>query len=357
MPSESANSALEEAESVICRIVRRKLRVTLSNDDGRENNLDALDVLGDVRLKLVRKLSQTEDAPDAEIEDWASYAATVAYNCCNDYLRAKYPERSRLKNALMRLLQKCTGCAVWTSVHGEVLCSFAGQRNEAPDSSRVYELRSQTRVLPAEVQAPQSLETFSPAALLRLVEAVWEHVGGPVPVDDMISVVETVWGIKEAEDVSLTPEDEDTSSPLDRIASTEEQPDSAWLTRERLKLLWGAILQLLPWHRAAYLLNLRDGELDSFPHYGVASVEQIGESLAFTDQQFQILAAEVALNPTKVSQTSVFEGSGQKFVIYWKYIPLEDNTIAKVLGVTRAQVIAYRNKGIERLRRQLKGAV
>ena len=51
----------------------------------------------------------------------------------------------------------------------------------------------------------------------------------------------------------------------------------------------------------------------------------------------------------------MFEGSGQKFVIYWKYIPLEDNSIAKILGVTSAQVIAYRNKGIERLRRQLRG--
>ncbi len=355
MPRDSANSALEEAEPVICRIVRRKLRVTLRNDDGRENNLDALDVLGDIRLKLVRKLSQTEDAA---IEDWASYAATVAYNCCSDYLRAKYPERSRLKNALMRLLQKSSGCAVWTNSEGDVLCGFAGQRSLTPDSSRIFELRSHPRQLPAEVQTPQSLETFSPAVLLKLAEAVWEHTGGPVSVDDMISIVKSVWGIEEADDVSLSAgEDEDAGSPLDRIASPEPRPDSAWQARERLKLLWGAILQLLPWHRAAYLLNLRDGELDAFPYYGIASVEQIGESLAFTSEQYQILAGEVGLSATKLSQTSIFEGSGQKFVIYWKYIPLEDNTIAKVLNVTRAQVIAYRNKGIERLRRQLKGSL
>jgi len=73
--SPSVNSALEEAEPVICRIVRRKLHVTLRNDDGRENNLDALDVLGDIRLKLIRKLGQTEEP---SIDDWPSYAATVA---------------------------------------------------------------------------------------------------------------------------------------------------------------------------------------------------------------------------------------------------------------------------------------
>ena len=149
-------------------------------------------------------------------------------------------------------------------------------------------MRSQTRELPAEVQKPQSLETFSPAALLRLVEAVWEHTGGPVPVDEMIAIVERVWGIEEAEEVSLTPVEGETAAPLG-IESPQpgNSPDSAWLARERLKLLWGAILQLLPWHRAAYLLNLRDGELDAFPHYGVASVEQIGTAIALTDQQYQ----------------------------------------------------------------------
>lgn len=49
------------------------------------------------------------------------------------------------------------------------------------------------------------------------------------------------------------------------------------------------------------------------------------------------------------------EPSGRRFLFYWKYLPLEDNVIAVVLEVTRAQVIGYRNKAKERLKRMLKG--
>ena len=47
--------------------------------------------------------------------------------------------------------------------------------------------------------------------------------------------------------------------------------------------------------------------------------------------------------------------SGRRFLFFWKYLPLEDNVIAIVLEVTRAQVIGYRNKAKERLKRILKG--
>ena len=133
--------------------------------------------------------------------------------------------------------------------------------------------------------------------------------------------------------------------------------DSVWLATERLRLLWAAIQQLLPWHRAAYLLNLRDGELDALPYYGVATVEQIGEALALTPEQYAALSDALSLDEEARSQVSILSGSGQKFTAYWKYLPLEDNLIAGVLNATRPQVIAYRNKAIERLRRQLRSVL
>jgi hypothetical protein len=329
--------------------------VTLHADDGRENNLDALDVLGDIRLKLVRQVSE-----GTQIDDWASYVARVAYNTCNDYLRAKYPQRTRLKNALRRLLDKSSGYAVWPGEFGELLCGFAGQRNTPPDSTRAIELRNHPQQLPNDVLKPQSLDSVQPSAFLKLIDAVLDYVDGPVALDHMIAIIETVWGIEEAHDEPLmgdSSDDEAPAAPIDKLASTEPAPDSRWQTCERLKLLWGAITELLPHHRAAYLLNLRDGELDSFPYYGVASLEDIGESIALTDQQFLLLADELRLGEDLRIQASILSGSGQKFLIYFKYIPLDDNTIAKALGVNRTQVIAYRNKGIERLRRQLRGSL
>jgi NAD(P)-dependent dehydrogenase (short-subunit alcohol dehydrogenase family) len=71
-PPESASLLLEEAETVIRRVVRSKLRVTLRSEDYREQNLDAIDLLGDIRLKLIRKLSEEASAGiQAAIHAWA----------------------------------------------------------------------------------------------------------------------------------------------------------------------------------------------------------------------------------------------------------------------------------------------
>src|SRR5262245_7723576 len=176
---ELAKSMLEVVEPVICRIVRRKLGTTLRHDDGRAQNLDAMDVLGDIRLKLIRK--QTEAAA---ITDWQSYAAMVAYNACADYLRAKYPQRTRLKNALCRLLEKSDGYYTAEIASGETVCGYATQRNVRPDSSRIDELRKDPWKLPRRVLTSESLDSITPSALRRIVDAVLDHVSSPIPVDD-----------------------------------------------------------------------------------------------------------------------------------------------------------------------------
>ena len=73
---------------------------------------------------------------------------------------------------------------------------------------------------------------------------------------------------------------------LSFLTSSDPGPYSVWLTTERLKLYWAAVLRLLVWHRCAYLLNIRDGDLEALPFYGVASFEQIADSLEFTDAHF-----------------------------------------------------------------------
>ena len=83
---------------------------------------------------------------------------------------------------------------------------------------------------------------------------------------------------------------------------------------------------------------------------GVATLEQIGEALELKDKQFMSLARELAVEePSNPGQ------GGRRFLLFWRYLPLEDNVIAVVLEVTRAQVISYRNKARERLKRMLKG--
>ncbi len=128
-----AATLLEEVDSVIRGAIRRKLHVSLRANDSREQNMDGLDLLSEVQLKLLAKLRQSGDAGvgAGEIKEFRAYAATVAYHCCADYLRAKYPQRTSLKNCLRRLLDKTDGYAVWTAVDGELMCGFAGWRGGA----------------------------------------------------------------------------------------------------------------------------------------------------------------------------------------------------------------------------------
>jgi DNA-directed RNA polymerase specialized sigma24 family protein len=350
---------LEEADPVIRGAIRRKLRVTLRANDSREQNMDALDLLGEVQLKLLTKLRQREDTQDT-IEQFRSYAATVAYHCCADYLRAKYPQRASLKNCLRRLLDKADGYSAWTSANGELLCGFAGWKVGRAEASteKVRELQQNPNALPEKVlphtSASAGFGAIGVKDWLRMLEAVFDFAEGPLAMDDLLAIVAPLTGaedIPEHDDGSS--DEEDGQSALDKIATKTRDPYSERLTVERLKLFWGAVLQLLPWHKAAFLLNMREGDLDALPYYGVASIEAIGEAIELAERQMTILEQEVGLGPASGSTKKVPE----RFAACWRFLPLEDIVIGLVLGVTRPQVIGYRNKARERLARLLKGSM
>src|ERR1700737_795682 len=125
----AVDDLLNSVDSVLKNVVRQKLRVTLRTNDFREQNLDGLDVLQDIRLKLIRKLSAQEaEEEDSSIQEFKSYAATVAYRTCSDYLRAKYPLRTSLRNSLRRILDKAEEFAAWESASGELMCGYPGWR-------------------------------------------------------------------------------------------------------------------------------------------------------------------------------------------------------------------------------------
>lgn len=357
---------LEEATPVIRGAIRKKLRVTLRANDSREQNMDALDLLGEVQLKLLAKLRQGEPAESDDasvpgaIEQFKSYAATVAYHCCADYLRAKYPQRASLKNCLRRLLDKVDGYSTWPSADGELLCGFAGWKTAraiAPPE-KVRALQQNPHALPEQVLPRRSaglgFSAIGAKDWLRLLEAIFDFVEGPVAMDDLLAIVGPLTGSEDVPQYDDAAGDEDESySELDKVAAKTRDPYSERLTVERLKLLWGAVLQLLPWHKAAFLLNMREGDLDTLPYYGIASIEAIGEALELAEKQMTILEQEVGLGPASGSTKKVAE----RFVACWRFLPLEDVVIGQVLGVTRSQVIGYRNKARERLARLLKGSM
>ena len=115
---------MNQVDATVRGAVRHKLRVSLRANDFREQNLDGLDVLQEIRLKLIRRFSESGET--ASVQELTAYAATVAYRTCSDYLRARYPVRTSLKNSLRRILDKADDFAVWETASGEPVCGLSG---------------------------------------------------------------------------------------------------------------------------------------------------------------------------------------------------------------------------------------
>jgi hypothetical protein len=349
----AVDDLLNGVDSVLRSVVRQKLRVTLRTNDFRDQNLDGLDVLQDIRLKLVRKLGEQNEGEDSSIQEFTAYAATVAYRTCSDYLRAKYPIRASLKNSLRRILDQSDEFASWENASGEWLCGYQGWRNPSfkTDAGRVIELRNDPYLLPREALPGSSADNMSRTEWKTLLDGVFHFVSGPLALDDLIGIVAPVVGMEDVPDLDDSEDADEEPNNLSTLSSRDPGPYSMWLTAERLKIYWAAVLRLLVWHRCAYLLNQSDGDLEALPLYGVATLEEIGDSFEFKDGHFGRLSRELAVTEPEPAQA----GGGRRFLFFWNYLPLEDNIIAVVLEVTRAQVISYRNKAKERLKRMLKG--
>lgn len=346
----SISRLLAHAESPMRDAIRRKLRVSLNEHDHRTRNVDALELLSAVRLKVLQKLRE----PDAqqEINSIAGYAASAAYHACSDLLRTRFPRRTRLANMLRRVCEKSERVrVVWDSPPDPVIALESWPHTKrAASAAQVVQLRSSpVHQLPGTLPR-KAIDEISPPELSRVVEGVLDRLGGPLRFDDLLAITAAFLQVEDIPDESLADGGDAYASAG---AVRQHGGFSLWLSTERMRLLWDALAQILPWHRAAFLLNLRNGDIGAFPYYGIASVEQIGESLGLTANQYSILANALALTPEMRAQLSILSGPGQRFAIFWNYLPLEDSIIGTLLGVQRSQVIAYRNKAVERLRRML----
>src|SRR5689334_196569 len=97
----------EHADTVIKEIIKYKLRLSLVHSD-------AEDVYGEILLQILAELREFKKSPkNRPIKDFKSYVATIAYHTCYEYLREKYPQRSRLKDRLRYLLSHHKSFAMW----------------------------------------------------------------------------------------------------------------------------------------------------------------------------------------------------------------------------------------------------
>jgi RNA polymerase sigma factor (sigma-70 family) len=313
------------AEPVINGVIRYKLRLSASR---ATQQAEADDLYQEVILQLLAQLQRFRKMPGGHpITDVRGMAAVIAHRTCSRWMRNQFPERHALKNRLHYLLTRQLGFALWQDEDGKPVAGFAvWQGQKKPVTAARLGTLAEVEGLAAHIRM---LKSGKQEELGDALAAIFNYVGSPIEFDDLVNTLSTLLGIRDQPLESLD-EGEDVASVL---AATGE-PDPAWQIEKRMFLqrLWEELQQLPLNQRTALLLNLKDasgsGCITLFPATGIATLQQLADTL---------------------------EMSADSFARLWNDLPLEDTRIAELLGLTRQQVINLRKSGRERLARRLKG--
>ena len=307
----------EHADPIIAGIIRSKLRVPLVAAQGGGQNQDALEIASDVRVLLLSELRHLKaNLSRRRIANFHGYVAMKTYSACADYFRQKHPSRWRLKNRLRHQLKQNDHFALWQSGDGRWLCGLRQWSGQEVANTSVDHLS-------------EWLADKQSTSLADVLSATFERAGHALELDRLVALVAEMWNIKDQPVQSY----EEDPAIGERLVDAKIGIDVALEERSQLERLWEEVCGLPALQRVALLLNLRDAQGGSviafIPYLGIASKQEIAEMVAMPYDQFAAL---------------------------WNDLPLEDSTIAQMLGITRQQVINLRKTARERLARRMKAA-
>ena len=319
-------SLVDQAVPIVREILGSSLRFYFSNNSAASSQ-DANDLFNDIIANLLARLRHIRsDRTQGVIADFRGYIATTAYNACNLYLRQKYPRRSRLKNRLRYLLSHDATFALWTSDASGLICGFAEWRDRGGLTPQ--RLLEKIRQDPVEWIQTVGLTIvgIDRAQLSSLLNALFQSCGSPIKLDDLLNVVADICREKDQLDEPLDTVLNLAAPALDFETILEQQ--------HMLALLWQEVCKLPRRQRLALLLNFKDARgqnlVSLLPYTRTATVEQIAKALDFPLVEFLKL---------------------------WNNLPLDDVTIAELLGATRQQVINLRKCARERLERRMSAVI
>jgi hypothetical protein len=288
------------AAPLIRRIVARYVRV------GGCLPADMGDLESMISLRLLHKLQRLAASPGEGIDDLERYVAAVSYNVVNDYLRRRFPERTRHKHRLRYVLTHDSRFALWNAPVGQV-AGFTEWRGSVTAATSVSLDAAHTTLEMRDKQVPGDA-----------LDALFASIGAPIELDALVEHTAVLWNVPLGPaEVALVDEHEIEPPRIER--------------RELLRTLWREIEQLLPMQRRALLLNLRDEETGNV----MALVVLTGTA------RFEEVALALQMSADELSEI-------------WNDLPMDDLRIAALLNVTRQQVINLRKSARERLRRRLR---
>jgi hypothetical protein len=319
---ESAKAALDVllqngAMPIIQKVINQRLgagAVPRTAGSIDERDLDAQDLRQQTLMALTAHLWQVYAAPEKNrIGAFRAYVAGASFNTWRAAVRDETPLWTRLSFRLAYLCRESagqTGFTKWQDAKHGSLVGFTPWRK-----------RRQAPALHFALLEQNSIEELpSPATPLPEI-AAWalQQAGGPLPWNDFVTAIAFILQVKD-ERISL-----DRRSLESLVTERHHmEPGGESLNRDRLRKLWEQIQRLDRKERAVLLLKAED--LLDFELSKVATLPELSASLGIPLTQI------LSLLPS---------------------LPLDDQEIARLLGIRRQTVVNLRSQARFTLRRRL----
>ncbi len=317
------------ASPIVRQTLRRRLGFYVSAQGINEHNQDAEDLYQEAMTRIVQVLHELQaSSSGTDIDNFDHYVARIASNICIDFLRAKSPARTRLKDSLRDLFRRRKDVISW-EYENEILCGFAVWRN----TGKTVFSGQASRDIEAKLEAFQSArfadEDVRAAPLPQIVAELFDWIGGPVEIDVLVRIMASLLDVREQPIESL--DDHITPSPGAHVPGIAPSSESTLQAKELLERLWRAISRLSPEQRDAFCFGFED---------------QAGQDLFST-----LLGAGI------VTLKDLAKGLGRSVEDIGRLrmrMPMDSAAVAAELNASRDNVYKWRFRAVQRLKAELK---
>ena len=305
-----------EALTIIQKVINQRLgAASISRNPGfiDQRDLDAQDLRQQTLMALTGHLWQVYATPEKNrIGAFRAYVAGASFNTWRAAVRDETPLWTRLSFRLAYLCRESagqTGLTKWQDAKHGSLVGFTLWRRKRVSPVPHFDLLEQNSI--EDLPSPGSPVTEIAAWALQ-------QAGGPLPWNDFVTAVAFILQVKDQR-VSL---DHGNLESLLRTQGPELPTRGESLNRERLRNFWEQLQRLDRKERAVLLLKAED--LLDFELSQVATLQDLAASLGIALTQI------LSLLPR---------------------LPLDDQQIARLLGIRRQTVVNLRSQARFTLRR------
>lgn len=327
LPSTRGDAYLEPLADEVRRLVKKAL-VKRETSDLEDFEQDCL--LGIwTRIDAIKR-----GAVETSIENIEAFVRRAVHNRYCDAIRRKRPAWYNLKLELLDMFSgklNVKGFAIWTADgSSERLCGYVKWEGTGRSATaRCRDIAEDERFFVRKM-----LDNRDPAEVstVELVCKVLDWARGPVPIDDLVSCLASLTGVRDPDPLSIDAQpdgDDDADSPVNWLVDSQvdvekQVVEAGWLDHV-LDWFWKEFILLAPKQRKAIMLGLAPEQ-----------VTAVASSVGFT-----AVADALELTPEKLANLIT-------------RLPLPDAVTGEVIGIPARSVPSVRFKAWRRIQRRSK---